>query len=353
MDGYQEGSPTGTTPTSEAPLSMSDTSARTSGKPTLRPVPSGKDIIDLPQMWTAAEFVANVPEPSWLLEPWIAEGSITELNGIQKEAAKTTLALAMVHSLTTGTSFLGEAPPEPTNVIYLTEEGSSFVNSLERARLEASGRLYVRPYFQTFGTQWALIVQDAVTTAKRVGAKLIVVDTLARFSLAPGDSENDPAVAQEAMKWLQWASQEHGLAILILRHAPKKKEGVTFATSGRGSGAYSANSEIILHLEKVGGDNDHTRRIKAGGRYPVPSSTLIRWNGQGFAYADAPPSDAALRIEMALEQGATKLDDIVSDSGVSRSTAHRHLQRLMLSGKVTCEGTGKKGDPHIWSLRST
>jgi RecA-family ATPase len=197
-----------------------------------------------------AKQIAAAPDASidWLVKPWIARGSITELTGRPKEAGKTTLLLnGFVQSIVTGKKFLRE-PVKKGRVVYLTEEmGPTFKRALTRANLAFRSDLHVLSQPKTFGSDWSDIVSAAMAKCKKVGARLLIVDTLAPFANLFADQENTSSGALEILGPLRKAAAS-GLAVLIVRHERKRGGGV--AVAGRGSSAFAGACDILLSLKR-------------------------------------------------------------------------------------------------------
>jgi hypothetical protein len=187
---------------------------------------------------------------------WFARGLVgaalsTELDGKAKQAGKTTLLLSLVYAILHGEEFLGE-PTTYTAVVYLTEQsGPSFKRNLSRAGLLDREDLHILLWNRTVGRKWPDIVQDARAKAREVGAGLLIVDTLAQFSGIRGEDENKSGAAMETMEPLQAATTD-GLAVLASRH--DRKSGGDVGDSGRGSSAFAGAVDIVLHLQRLPGD---------------------------------------------------------------------------------------------------
>lgn len=84
---------------------------------------------------TAAEIAAITPEDVELIsKPWVAKGSITEIDGKFK-VGKTHFLMALCRAVVVGDEFLGE-PTQRSPVVYLTEQPmSSLREALRRANL--------------------------------------------------------------------------------------------------------------------------------------------------------------------------------------------------------------------------
>src|ERR1700689_3865482 len=103
---------------------------------------------------------------------------------------------------------------------------------MEKADLLGCDDFLVLLHSDTQGLPWGDVTAAAVGQCKRVGASLLVVDTLPQFAGLKGDSENNSGDALEAMLPLQHAAAA-GIGTILSRH--ERKSGGEVGDSGRGS----------------------------------------------------------------------------------------------------------------------
>jgi hypothetical protein len=180
----------------------------------------------------------------WVLQGYFAAGSIAEMSGKIK-TGKTSLLQSACAAILDGVPFLGQ-PTGKTKVLYLTEQpDTSFREAMERAGLLGREDFHVLSFGDTRGVAWPDVVRAAVIHAKRIGAGLLIVDTLSQWAGLSGDSENDSGTAIEAMNPLQFAAAQ-GLAVIVVRH--ERKSGGEISDAGRGSSAFGGVVDVILSL---------------------------------------------------------------------------------------------------------
>ncbi len=135
-------------------------------------------------------------------------GAITEVVGKIKAAGKTTWVLSLCQCVALGELFLGR-PTRPSPVVYLTEQpDASLREALRRAGLLDCDDVRVLSWSGCRGTPWPAVVAAAIAEAKRVGAGLLVVDTLPQFAGLRGDAENNAGEALAAIAPLQEAAAD-------------------------------------------------------------------------------------------------------------------------------------------------
>jgi DnaB-like helicase N terminal domain/AAA domain len=300
---------------------------------------------------TAVELSASSDhEIGWILTGYAAKGSITEI-GAKVKAGKTTLLLAMVRAIMDGATFLGRATLK-TPVVYLTEQpGVSFRQAMERADLLEHEDFTVLPFYDTRGMGWPEVAAAAVTECKRIGASLLVVDTLGQFAGLTGDKENNSGDALEAIRPLQEAASE-GIGVVVIRH--ERKSGGEVGDSGRGSSAFAGAVDIVISLRRPGGNSPKNRRLmqSLSRFHETPADLLIELTDEGYTALGEPgetavkdAKDAILAVAPQTETEALALKELVSAAKVSRQTAQRALDELVREGMLGRVGKGKRGDP--------
>jgi hypothetical protein len=286
----------------------------------------------------------------WLVKGYVAAGAITLLSAKVK-MGKTTLVARLIESILTGREFIN-AQTRRTPVVYLTEQPpASFRVALERANLTAEQDFRLLHFKDTIGIPWSTVASGAAQECKRLGAKLLVVDTLAQFAGLSGDSENDSGAILEAIRPLQEiAGMEVG--VFILYH--DRKSGGDVADATRGSSALPGAADIVLSLRRPEGNGRKSLRVlQSLSRFSeTPEELVIELTDQGYV-ALGEKSDVALQEATkgllacipTSETHALILDDLCSEAGIKRATAQRALAALVSGGDIQRIGEGKRGNP--------
>ena len=159
---------------------------------------------------TAKEVAEAAERVEWVVRGYLALGANTELTGKAKMAGKTTLIACMVSCILDGTPCLGDRARKAP-VVFLTEQTTStFREVLRRAGLLHRDDLSILSYWDVKGLTWPTIVEMAGQKADRIGADVIVVDTLAQFAGIKGDGENNSGDASDALAPLQQQAHPGG-----------------------------------------------------------------------------------------------------------------------------------------------
>jgi hypothetical protein len=305
---------------------------------------------------TAKEVAEATPqEIPWSARPWLAKGTITEIDGPIKRAGKTTLVSHMVGCVLEGSPFLGE-PTTKSKAVWLTEQlSTSFRKVLERAGLTDKEDLLILPWRDTIGAEWPEVAKAAADKAMEFGAEVLVVDTLGQFAGIRGDSENSAGAAQEAMQPLQEAAAK-GLAVVITRH--ERKGGGEVGESARGSSAFGGAVDIIMSVRRHQGEARPTVRvIESLSRFDETPDKLVveltedgyRSLGDASAFAEREAMSAIVELLPAKEENAIKTDEVLDklkEHDVKRTVAMEALTKLAVAGSIRRVGEGKRGSPY-------
>ena len=297
---------------------------------------------------TAAELASIEPErPDWILPGYIARGAVTELSA-QIKAGKTTLLLAAVRAIVSGSPFL-DRQTQAAPVVYLSEErGPTFRAALGRVGLLDSGDLHILFRSHVHGRDWADVAAAATDAAVDLGAGLLITDTLSDWAGVRGDDENDAGRALEAMRPLH-AAAAAGLAVVSVRH--DRKSGGAVGESSRGSSAFGGAADVIISLRRTQGQGHENRRtLLAVGRFDdTPGELLVDLvDGRYVACGDARDVQHREALEWLRENlpmgrdWAVTVPELVerakdSDTDLSRSTLQRALGELVNSGEIASE----------------
>ena len=305
---------------------------------------------------SGAEIAMATDEPiEWIVPGFVVKGGITEL-GAKVKAGKTTLIMKLVRAVADGLDFFGEQTLK-TPTVYLTEQPIvSFRQALERAGLLGRADFYLLQHSDTQGMSWPGVVAEAVRECKRVGAMLLVIDTLPQFAGLKGDSENNSGDALAAMEPILQAAAA-GIGIILVRH--ERKSGGDIGDSGRGSSAFAGAVDIVLSLRRPEGNGKKTLRVlHALSRFSeTPAELLVELTESGYISLGEPKEaalreaeDSILAVAPRSEAEAVDIRELVESSEVPRATAQRAVKKLEEKGALSRVGKGTKGKPFLYFL---
>jgi predicted ATP-dependent serine protease len=294
----------------------------------------------------------------WIVPGFVVKGGITEL-GAKVKAGKTTLIMKLVRAVAGGLDFFGK-PTRKTPTVYLTEQPIvSFRQAMERAGLLGRADFHVLQHSDTRGMSWPQVIAEAVNECKRVGAVLLVIDTLPQFAGLKGDSENNSGDALAAMEPLLQAAAA-GIGIILVRH--ERKSGGDIGDSARGSSAFAGAVDIVLSLRRPEGNGKKTLRVlHALSRFSeTPAELLVELTESGYISLGE-PKEAALRVAedsiLAIapksEADAVDIKELMESSEVPRATAQRAVKKLEEARELSKVGKGTKESIFIFPDRKS
>jgi hypothetical protein len=308
---------------------------------------------------TAAQIAAECPEAvEWIARPWVAKGAIAEVNGQVKAAGKTTWIMNLCGSVIQGNNFMGQ-PTSKTPVVYLTEQPmASFKVALDRAGLSEREDMRVLFWNRSLRATWPETVTQSIAMCNKIGARLLVVDTIAQFAGLVGGTENQAGDALKAMQPLICAA-EQGLGIVVVRH--ERKKGGEVGSSGRGSSAFSGVADIVLSIRRPEGRNRPTVRvIHSLSRFSeTPDICVVELTDAGYValgeQEDATKQQTKAGIVEALplsEADALPLEELSTRTGIGRTSAQRAIDELLAENKIGRTGQGRRNDPVRYFART-
>lgn len=302
---------------------------------------------------TAADLFTGLPETtSWRVDGLIPDGAITELDGPAKRAGKTTFMAHLIRAVLDGAPFLGREVRQGPVVLLSEQPVTSLRASLTSAGLLEREDLWILLWGDAIGVPWAQVAGEALELCGRIGAGLLVTDTLPQFAGLRGDAENDAGAALQAIEPLQRAAAT-GLAVVVVRHDRKGSGEV--GESARGSSAFGGAVDVILQLRRGGPDERPTiRYLSALSRFTeTPAQLVIELGEDGYVelgdaagYARA---EAKARILAELADQEMRRDDIAKAVGIDGERLTDALAELVAGGFLVRAGRGVKGDPQRFS----
>ena len=205
------------------------------------------------------------------------------------------------------------------------------------------------------GTTWSRL---RFSEAQRIGAELLVVDTLPQFAGIEGDGENTSGRALDAVRPLQEAAGAKGLGVLVTRH--ERKSGGEVGDSGRGSSAFAGAADIVMSLRRPEGNaNPNLRVIHSVGRFDeTPDTLVVELTESGYRALGSEQALGVYRARTSLrdvlpsgEADALPLEDLVASTGIGRSSLQEALRAMVEEGETLRVGRGVKGDPVRYHLK--
>jgi RecA-family ATPase len=187
--------------------------------------------------------LGNLPEPVWLVDRMLTDG-LTVMYGPPK-AGKTFAALSMALHIASRTDWFGSKVTGGP-VLYVSGEGQGGLHKRIGGWKHATGirstNLYVIPFPVKLGAPEH--VTGLIADTHAVGAKLVVIDTLARSM--SGMDENSAQDMGKVIAGLGYLKAQTNCGILVLHHS-----GVE-GTRPRGSTALFGAADTLMRVDGDG-----------------------------------------------------------------------------------------------------
>lgn len=320
-----------------------------------RTIPSGSSVkTNIDFLGLDDILTASAEEVPWVWNGYLAEACLTVLGGREK-GGKSTLTYALIRAILTGDDFLGRNVA-PSGVVLLTEKSLASVRKkLEKFAIsEEKGALRVVTRAGVKGRPNLVNnICDAIAEAKRVGAKVLIVDTLSFWAQLKGDAENSAGSIQQGAVWPFLEAAGEGLAVLVVHHLSKGTEEL------RGSTALGASVDIIVKLHGVG-EARNRRRLATESRFDeTPVELVIELEGNQYRVLGTPVDIGAdANIEKVLDTLPTDGDgltqaEIERMTQLSQRRVSEALAALIDAGDVEKKAAkgGSRGRPAQRYLR--
>lgn len=324
-------------------------------------LPSAPPDVLPPEVWFHNLEAAERPAKPWLLQGYLAPGSVTLLTS-QGKCGKTTLLSILLARLKAGGQLLG-LPVAAGKALVITEEPRSLWE--ERGHKLGYGDqlcLQCRPFLgKPTRAQWQALLQRMADLHARHQFSLMVLDPLAEF--LPGHDESNAGTMLDYLLALRTLANQ-GVAMLLAHH-PRKKPSAS-GQAARGSGALIGCADIVLELRwyRHGDEDDRRRRLYGWSRYEeTPRQLVIELAADGRDYVcHGPPAteeyaqgwqlvcDVLAKAKDKLPLKTILQDWPPSVLPPSEMTLWRWLDRAVAQGMVCRDGIGHKTSPYRYWL---
>lgn len=226
----------------------------------------------------------DAPDQQWLIDDLVPAGALTLIAGRPKIGFKSFLSQSIALSVASGQR-VGPLNPSgaPLPVLYIDREGvlkptaQRYMALAKGMNVEISENLHIafNVPFRMDNTQ---CVADVRRLAAELGAKLVIIDTLAKSMSGNESSAQDMGQAllcAEALK-------SDGIAVIVVHHLNKAGrleagEQMDPASGLRGSSALEGAYDQILSCQAATSDGEHNLYMVRGGKYAGFEAAVIKW----------------------------------------------------------------------------
>ena len=283
---------------------------------------------------------------SFLVDRLIAEAATTLLVAKPK-AGKTTLVFAILRHLERREAFADRDVSEATAIVLSEEGHATLADKVRRFGLTRTRFLTRSDMLQSRSFRGS--VAAATAEAKRVGARLLVVDSLSAWARLGPDAEKDAGSMAQAMEPLLGAAA-NGLAVLVVHHA-RKMDGAE-GDAVRGSGAIFQSVETLMELRRVDpkAAKSTARVIAVTSRIDgMPEELCLDLRGDDYlaiaSAAEAKEHELRGRVLAAVSGEWSTREEIRERVGANAGETAKALAALLNDGAIVTTGAGRKRDP--------
>lgn len=296
---------------------------------------------------------------SWLVDGMLPNGSLTILAGKPK-SGKSTISRQLAVAVAQGQDFLSRPTTQGGVLYFAIEEKSAEV----AVHLEMLCAKHDDPIFVQCGAipHGDPIKRLEATLKKRADVRLVIIDPIFRFIGGVHDA-NDYLQVTVALAPLLEMSRRYNVHILIVHHM-KKKETDDQMDGILGSTALAASVDTLVALKTDAAGN---RILCTRQRYGIDMKpTQLHWNAsekalslglttEALADQRSDSTSARIREEMLMYIAAktqAPQQEIFDNVTGKLQSKKNCLRSLVDDGCLAEAGTGRRGDPFFYSLRS-
>lgn len=301
-------------------------------------------------MWTADELLAaDFPPPRWAVPGLICEG-LTLMAGPPK-VGKSWLGLELSVAV---------AASRPAMDTIAVEGGESLYLALEDPPRRLQSRLGVllgdtpAPRGLTLATEWARMHEggherlDAWLT-DHPGARLVVVDVLAKVRNVPSRGASIYATDYAALQPFKELAERHRVAVVVLHHTNKGRPD-DWLDSVSGTQGLSGAADALMVLTRSRGRADG--ELKLTGRDVDEAEHALSFDlaaggwrllGNAREWSMSPQRQQILN---AVRDGdGLKPKAIAAATGIAYGTVKQLVRRMAAEGQLTTDGRGTYAAP--------
>ncbi|MDR7400554.1 MAG: AAA family ATPase [Armatimonadota bacterium] len=295
------------------------------------------------RLLTAADLLSQPDDESttWLVDGLLPAGGLSVLVAKPK-TGKSTLARALAVAVAQGREFLGRKVRQgPVLLLALEERPADVRRHLRQLGLRADDPLLVA--FELGPGQ----LEQLRAWAAQHKPVLVEVDPLVR-AVRVGDMAAYSEVARALGGFVDLAHAS-GAHLLLVHHAPKISDGRLPVDAPLGTTAISGAADVVLHLKRTPEGRRFLSSVQRVGEDLPEAEVVLGGDGWPSLGRTREEVDEARVLGSIMEfvganPGATTRQVLKGVPG-AQNVKVRGLHRLVQQGRLTCSGTGKRGDP--------
>lgn len=275
----------------------------------------------------------------------------TSLLVAKPKVGKTTTAETLIYAVATGMRFLGRETRQGS-VLYLQLEASAVETASHFKKMGATGQEAISLHFgPVLAPDPALALEVAI---KAVKPELVVIDSAQR--LMKFRDINDYAEVTTAFEPYVEMARVYNVHICFLHHLGKEQHASNVSDGILGSTGLFASVDLALIMVKKG----DVRTIQTDGpqRFGINvPETVLKYDPEtelvtaGGELAVTEREERRQGILDALGDLKLSMADIKKAVGGDGAKVHSDVLGMHKDGFIDREGSGKSGDPYLYSVR--
>jgi hypothetical protein len=321
--------------------------------PAARPTPGPQPSPPSQELDSAADLKGMVFMPlKWIVPGYIPEG-VTLLAGKPK-VGKSWLMLATALAASMARAVLGENC-DKRNVLYCALEDT---RRRMRSRIDAIiGQNDVWPDNLRFAYELPNLDQGGIAALQQMidkyGAKVVIIDTLARFRGQKLKNEEQYQCDYRTMTALNDLAKKNDVAVIVVHHVRKQTAEDVFDTIS-GTMGLSGAADTLVILTRA----EEELRLVVRGRDVEPEDKIVdfdidtgTWSVtgdyEGKDGASASNARTLILSTLATAKYSMKPNDIAEKTGLSKSTTRGSLRRMQKAGEIQRTQYGTYEKPRV------
>jgi RecA-family ATPase len=311
------------------------------------------------KLMTIAELndAAKASPTDYLVQGLFKEGSFNIVSG-ESKSGKSTLVRYLAKCVVHGLPFLGEKTKQGEVLLVCPDESDTteLAAAFERLGITDGLRLSYSPV-----NQGGIATELEDCLKKHPKTKLIVLDTLIKS--AQFEDLNDYAKTVNDLSAIERVASTYAVTIVALHHMNKSNSG-SVAAGMMGSAALPSVALTTLEVSTGPHNSRYIRTIQRYGRSRERTEVIFDYETGalrlGLSTSQARETSAACTrneresaiLNFVRIKGTVKAEDIRKAIGCNGTVASDALRTLVQRGELAPTGSGKKGDPFIYSVVS-
>lgn len=205
----------------------------------------------------ATDFVKQGIEPGMLIEGLVAEKSILLIAG-EPFTGKTMMALELAIGVASGTTAFGR-PARQGRVVYLGMDSPKWDLARQARKMLKGKGIEAEKVQDELWFHWGppervlngvREAEKAIAQLRELGAEMLIVDTLRKAHLHEENTSMGMAVVTDMAR----AIADEGVALVLLHHLAKPKEGTSKLYQTRGSTVLPGSVDVQWSVSRTGPD---------------------------------------------------------------------------------------------------